>query len=324
MSGRLATVVVFVASLAAGEEARYLVSGDDLPVTTASNGYSQVVYRRENGRAEVRVATSLSPIGSTGTYQDVTTGNRPEVPDGFSLPSDLHEKLRPDIDAWEAATLILDWAADRIIVDIEDLGSQDALSVLERGRGRCSGLANAVVALLRAAGYEARTVSGLLVGDRRPIPHRWIECRLPGAGWVASDPTLGLWTVTPRHMVFPDTVTGNPEVQVLAVSDDGLDRLPRFGGRIVRPNRGANLVCRLAPPMNHSETIAVLRSGADIRRARFDPVARFSNLLPGVWQLEVVSGEHVVHRRRFELKSGDFMSYVATSEAEAPPREVER
>ena len=105
------------------------------------------------------------------------------------------------------------------------------------------------------------------------------------------------------------------------VRDDGTLNI---GGRIVRPRHGANLVCQLAPPLNHFELTAVLRNGTYVRHAKFDPVARFANLLPGVWQLEVVSGENVVHRRRFELKSGDFMSYVATAEANGPFQEVER
>jgi hypothetical protein len=316
----LAILCLFFTSISVGEEASYLVRGGKIPVAASSNGYAQIVRSVEDG-TEVRVATTLTPIGAGGTYADVLAGETPEVPAGFELPKRLLKDLRPDLDAWQAATLVLEWAADNVVVDIDDEGAQDATSVLERGRGRCSGLANAAVALLQAAGFEARTVSGLLVGDERPIPHRWIECRLPDAGWVASDPTLGLWTITPRHIAFSDTVVDLPEVRVLAAPGDGLDRLPKHGGRLLRPNRGADLVCRLASMWSYPDSIAVLRGGGgEVRRARFDPEAHFSDLLPGKWLLEIVSEGTVVQRRQLDLRTGDFRSYVVDGGLEEQSR----
>jgi hypothetical protein len=316
----LAILCLFSTSFSIGEEAGYLLIGGDVPIANSSNGYAQIV-RPAGGGTEVRVATTLSPIGADGTYADVLAGTKPEVPAGFKLPRDLLEGLRPDLDAWQAATLVLEWAADNVAVDVEDTGAQDARSVLARGRGRCSGLANATVALLRAAGFEARTVSGLLVGDVDSIPHRWVECRLPGAGWVASDPTLGLWTITPRHIAFSDTVVELPVVKVLEASSDGLDRLPRHGGHLLRPNQGADLVCRLAATWSRPDSVAVLRGGGgEVRRARFDPEARFSELLPGRWLLEIVSEGTVVHRMQLDLRAGDFRSYVVDGGTGGQPR----
>jgi hypothetical protein len=322
MRVRIGVLTLFLLTTppAAGEEATYLVTGGDVPVAAATNGFAQIVRPAGEGGTEVRIATTLEPIGAGGTYGDVLAGKKPIVPAGFELPRRLLSELRPDLDAWQAATMVLEWAADNVAVDIDDPGAQDAVSVLQRGRGRCSGLANATAALLQAAGFEARTVSGLLIGDQRPIPHRWVECRLPGAGWVASDPTLGLWIVSPRHMVFADTVADVPEVRV-AASKDGLDRLPRHGGRLLRPNQGADLVCRLSSAWSHPDPVAVLRGGGgEVRRALFDPEARFSNLLPGRWVLEIVSGEAVVARRQLELRAGDFRSYVIDGGIEGEPQ----
>jgi hypothetical protein len=312
----LAVLSVLFPSTTAGEEATYLVLGGDTPIARSSQGFSQTVRTVEDG-TEVRIETALTPVGARGTYADVCEGTTPEVPGGFELPKRLSKRLRPELDAWQAATLVLEWTADNIAVDVEDGGPQDATSVLKRGRGRCSGIANAAVALLQTAGFEARTVSGLLVGDDGPIPHRWIECQLPRVGWVASDPTLGLWIITPRHIAFADTVVDVPEVRVLNSSGDGLGRLPMHGGRLVRPNRGADLVCRLAREWEHDAPVAVLRGqGGEIRRSRFDPEARFSDLLPGTWLLEVESKGSVVERRRLVLRSGDFRSYVVEGESE--------
>lgn len=295
-----------------GEEARFLVTGA-VPVTAAANGYLQQVQPGSDGAFEVHVVTSLTPIESVGSYAAVLAGAGPEVPQEFELPKRLSGQLKPDLEAWDAATLVLEWVATHLAVDTGDDGPQDAVSVLARGRGRCSGLANTAVAMLRAAGFEARTVSGLLVGDDEVVPHRWIECRLPAAGWVPSDPTLGLWTVTPRHLVFADIVTTQPVVEVLEADSDGLMRLPRRGGRLLRPNLGADLVCRLDSPPTEPAPLAVLRgSGGEERRARLDPEARFSGLLPGRWVLEVEAGGEIVKRQAFDLRSGGYHTYTVT------------
>lgn len=310
MCGFVTAICLLAAVPTLAQEASYLVAGGDLPVPAASNGFAQDVEAESGGAVRVRVATALSPIGASGSYAEVLAGTQPQVPVGFELPKRLRSRLRPDIDAWQAATLVLEWAADNIRVDVNDDDPQDAVSVLDSGRGRCSGIANATVALLRAAGFDARTVSGLLIGESAVIPHRWLECRLPGAGWVASDPTLGLWTITPRHVVFADAVVNLPRVEVLTIADGDLERLPRRKGRLLRPNRGADLVCRLPASSPHAGSVAVLRGlSGEVRRALFDPEARFSDLLPGPWVLEIESGGIVVERRRFKLGSGDFRSF---------------
>lgn len=307
----LACCFLLVTHQASGEEAVYHMVNGDEPVAAASNGYVQEVRLSDEGGIDVHVETSLAPIGASGSYGSVRSGEVPGVPDDFALPQALVDRLKSDLSSWEAATLVLLWVVDRVKIDTSDTGPQDAVSVLDRGRGRCSGVANASVAMLLAAGFEARTVSGLLIGDDEAIPHRWLECRLPGAGWVASDPTLGLWTVTPRHIVFSDTVEAVPEIRVVISSGDGLDRLPHRAGRVVRPNRGADLVCRLPSVWHDLAPMAVLHgSGGEVLRARLDPEARFSDLLPGKWVLEVSVGDSVIERRELILRPGAVNSYT--------------
>lgn len=297
---------LLAATSAFGEEAVYRVIGGRAPTESSANGFVQQVRELAAGEYEVHVTTSLTPIGASGSYARVLAGAPPEVPDGFEMPASLSRRLRPDLDAWLAATEIVEWTSAHVDIDPADFAPQDAISVLRRGRGRCSGLANAVVALLRTAGFEARTVSGLLIADDGVIPHRWFECLLPAAGWVPGDPTLGLWTVTPRHLVYADAVNPIPRVVVVRRGEDGLDRLPSRGGRVMRPNDGAGLVCRLPAPGREPAPIAMLRgAGGDVRRARLDPVARFSGLLPGLWVLEVLTDGAVVERRELMLRSGD-------------------
>jgi hypothetical protein len=321
----LVFVFVLLAALLVGaEEATYLFSDGDIPVPTAANGYVQEVRELADGTHEAHVSALLAPIGATGTYAQVVAEGVPVVPAGFALPPRLKAALRPELEAWEAATMVLEWAADNLVLDVSDNGPQDAFSVLERGRGRCSGLANSTAALLLTAGFEARTVSGLLVGEDEAVPHRWLECRLPGAGWVPTDPTLGIWIITSRHVVFSDTVVQLPVVQKIRGEGAGLDGMPRLGSRLLRPNQGADLVCRISGGHVDPPLVAILRnSSGDIRRALLDPEAHFSGLLPGKWTLEVEAAGSVVERRALILRSGTAHSYVVQHPDGEQPREEE-
>ncbi len=302
---------LLLASPAGAGRASYRVISDQAPQTIAANGYVQQVHEIAPGRYEVSVETVVAPIGSTGSYAEIEAAKVVTVPEGFELPAAVRRQLRPDLSAWEAATAVMRWAVDNLAVDDADVEPQDAVSVLRRGRGRCSGVANATVALLIAAGFQARTISGALVTDDGVVAHRWFECRLPGAGWVPSDPTLGLWTVTSRHLTFADTLQTLPSVQVVVPPNDGLGRLATPGGMLLRPNRGAGLECRLAAAGPGVAATAVLRgTGGEVRRASLDPVARFRDLLPGRWLLEVERDGNTIDSRELLLREGDLYSIV--------------
>jgi hypothetical protein len=292
------------------DEAIYRMEGPVLPTPRQANGYALAVRDRADGSVEVHVETSLNPIGSRGSYAEVLVGERPPVPRGFILPSSLRPELRPEMDAWSAATAVLAWVSSNLDLVDDDRRPQDAVSVLSRGGGRCSGLANATAALLMGAGFEARTVSGLLINGRDAIPHRWVECRLPGAGWVPTDPTLGWWAITPGHLAFGDAVEPVPKTKIVKPASGELSTLPRSGSTLVRPNRGAELVCRLGNTDEERHAVAWLSRGSDRRQAVLGPEVRFAGLLPGRWLLVVELEGREVERRELNLRSGVVHSYV--------------
>ena len=68
--------------------------------------------------------------------------------------------------------------------------------ILETGRGVCQDYAHVMITIARAWGVPSRYVSGYLHAADPPdqpthaeAGHAWVECRLPGLGWVAFDPT---------------------------------------------------------------------------------------------------------------------------------------
>ena len=78
-------------------------------------------------------------------------------------------------------------------------GSTTAVSpidhILESGRGVCQDYAHVMIAIARSWGVPTRYVSGYLLlnetGSELPesTTHAWVECQLPGVGWVGFDPT---------------------------------------------------------------------------------------------------------------------------------------
>jgi hypothetical protein len=303
-------LVIAAAVAVNADEAVYLMRGPILPLPHSANGYALEIRDRADGAVEVHVETSLNPIGASGSFAEVEAGEGPTVPRGFEVPKSLRSSLRAEMGAWDAATAVLKWVSNHLALVDDDSFPQDAASVLKRRGGRCSGLANATAALLMATGFEARTVSGLLITGRQAIPHRWVECRLPGAGWVPTDPTLGWWVVTPRHVAFARAVDQVPSIEVLAPAAGELHRLPRVGNTLLRPNLGAELVCRLTDMSDDRRAIAWLSRGSDQRQAVLGYEVRFASLLPGRWLLEIELEGKVVERREFDLRSGVVHSYV--------------
>ena len=79
----------------------------------------------------------------------------------------------------------------------DEAGTQGPLETLDRGRGSCRDFAVLFAELARTLGFGARIVSGYLVDPAGNLTgmsgtgstHAWVEVYVPGAGWIAFDPT---------------------------------------------------------------------------------------------------------------------------------------
>lgn len=76
-------------------------------------------------------------------------------------------------------------------------GTQTPIQTLDRGWGACRDFAVLFVEAVRSLGFGARIVSGYLFNPRKGLAgyansdstHAWAEVYVPGAGWIAFDPT---------------------------------------------------------------------------------------------------------------------------------------
>ena len=86
-------------------------------------------------------------------------------------------------------------------------GTQGPLETLDRGYGSCRDFAVLYAEAIRTLGFGARLVSGYLYdpSDDRlgsagaGSTHAWVEVFVPGAGWIAFDPTN--WSVGSANLI---------------------------------------------------------------------------------------------------------------------------
>lgn len=76
----------------------------------------------------------------------------------------------------------------------DEEGTQTPLETLTLASGSCRDIAALFIDAVRHLGFGARAISGYLFDERQSADdpgstHAWAEVYLPGAGWIAFDPT---------------------------------------------------------------------------------------------------------------------------------------
>ena len=125
----------------------------------------------------------------------------------------------------EQVRAFYDYAGDALVYTYnrQDWGAQATFGLMGAD---CSEYASLVMALSRAEGIPARYYEGLLYlseaereAELGATEHAWLDVYLPGAGWVALDPTLGRTPFyreryfahhTPNHIIV--TTGRNPSI----------------------------------------------------------------------------------------------------------------
>jgi len=113
----------------------------------------------------------------------------------------------------------------------ETEGTQSPIETLNRGWGSCRDLAVLLIEAARSLGFGARIVTGYLYNPAADghfgaaigagTTHAWADIYVPGAGWIAYDPTNG-------------TIGGGNVIRV-AVTRDISQAVPIAGSFVGRP-----------------------------------------------------------------------------------------
>ncbi|MBZ5588945.1 MAG: transglutaminase-like domain-containing protein [Acidobacteriia bacterium] len=223
------------------------------------------------------------PLASLGGCGDQTAV---EVPPTFSLPAGLTALADRPSSAVGVVERVVVFVTQKVRLDENDTGPQDSASVLERGRGRCSGRANLAVGLLRRLGIPARVVQGLLIGEDSVRWHRWGEAWLGPLGWLPFDPGASVGLVGVRYLPLRGSGEGSSlaGVRLERLDERGYLGVPVRNGLRVLPTGGVTLRC-VAPA--HQANVTALLLGPDgsrwARHGRGGVV--FTGMLPGRYRI---------------------------------------
>jgi hypothetical protein len=316
----LAAVVLISAGAGADEAHIRIPAAFAARVQTGEQSGLIITLESDHRGPLVTVSQVVRPLGTVAAYPLAAPEmcGDPDalvVDEAFNLPRDVAVAAAAADSALSVLVGVVSHVSRRIVLDEGDQLPQDGVSVLRRGRGRCSGRANVTVGLLRAVGIPARVVHGVLFEGRQPRWHRWGEAWLGSLGWMPFDPGVGAGVVSVRYLPCRAVVPGlQPQGLALERVDEECFRmLPRRAGLRVPLEHGVNLRCRA--PRGAGEIIAVLYGPDGMRWVRRGTSeVDFSGLLPARYWLSWRTAEHVVPRVPLDLrKAGNVALDLAVS-----------
>lgn len=152
-------------------------------------------------------------------YQLYTAPQRGIQSDDERIVSLAQEIVGDERSAFKQVLLIQSWVQRNVLYP--QAGTRypdDALMCIDAGVGDCAGQSKTFVALARALGIPARTVSGLLPFEFGPgmleefgpraawfdqnlSVHVWIEVYLPPLGWVQGEPDMPGFGVSKERLI---------------------------------------------------------------------------------------------------------------------------
>ena len=120
----------------------------------------------------------------------------------------------------------------RVTVDTSTGAAEDAAGALAAGRGSPDGIARLLVAVVRAAGGNARYAVGVLPRGGRMFTHAWAEVRRPGSrSWLSVDPVFGRGSAGTGLLRLASAGSSHPDDMLPMVADVIFQELP-FGNTL--------------------------------------------------------------------------------------------
>ncbi len=276
-----------------GDTARILA-----PTGTTIEPYSNLGYQLRVEDGEVFVRTDTQPLRSVSRYVAPELRGADQREPIARLATSLTRGAHTEFDA---ASRVLGWVSREIRYTYDRTASQDATAVLARRSGYCTGVARLTVALLHAAGLEAREVAGWIAGTGSAatdaaVYHRWVEIHYADRGWVFSDPLA-------THNWVPANYVRLASERVDASGLEGgllLERLDTIAPVDVYADAGAKVRARRNEARQRAGSLRVEVAGGDAGTLTLQGDGRrwtsalqlgaavFVGLSPGEYLLQVV------------------------------------
>jgi len=172
-------------------------------------------------RPEYAIPWSDAPVydHESELYQTYIQPQRGIESDNPQIQALAQQIIGDERNVFKQVLKLQSWVQQNIrYADITTRYPDDALLCIQAGTGDCAGQSKVFVALARAAGIPARTVSGLLpftrgVGmldqfgpraawfDQNLSVHVWVEIYLPPLGWVQAEPAMPGFGINKERLI---------------------------------------------------------------------------------------------------------------------------
>lgn len=293
-----------------------------LPPDLVVESYANEGYRlRKLGEGLVEVEVRVTPVASSKPW----SAPGPDQASGTSEPlaKTEHQVPRPPQQVlhltravaagakseYQVASRVLAWVSRNLRYELDRSQDQGPEAVLERRTAYCTGAARLTVAMLQAAGLEAREVAGVVVGASGTVTapgfHRWVEIHFGDRGWVYSDPLASHHFVAATYVRLADPQVPSPNLREAAIleREEGLAPVDLYPGSadgvLGRRNARRQLagVLRVLGPSSPGARAILEGQGQRRELALGRGEATFVGVEPGDYTLRV-TGSPLIHPRR--------------------------
>ncbi|OGQ10748.1 MAG: hypothetical protein A2138_25955 [Deltaproteobacteria bacterium RBG_16_71_12] len=195
---------------------------------TTSDAASFSVPEDDRQRVTKRTATTIDIEVKTGPSSSATLdGERKkkalaatpyEAVDDPRIKRAAAEVTKGAKDKREEVARLVRFVFDHVDAKGLDRGYAPAVATLESKAGDCTEHSVLLSALLRARGIPTRLVDGVVVDQTRAGYHEWVEVWLEGEGFVAADPTFGVFPAGPERLKLAEGSTAPDEHLLLSLA----------------------------------------------------------------------------------------------------------
>lgn len=195
---------------------------------TTTDAASFTVPEDDRQRVKKRTATTIDIEVKAGTSSKATLDDARrkkalaatpyEAIDDARLQRAAAEVTKGAKDQREEVARLVRFVFDHVEAKGLDRGYAPAVATLESKAGDCTEHSVLLSALLRARGIPTRLVDGVVVDQTRAGYHEWVEVYLEGEGFVAADPTFGVFPAGPERLKLAEGSTAPDEHLLLSLA----------------------------------------------------------------------------------------------------------
>lgn len=195
---------------------------------TTSDAASFAVPEDDRQRVVKRTATTIdievkAGVSSKAALDDVRkkkalAATPYEAVDDARIKRTANEVTKGAKDKRDEVARLVRFVYDHVEQKGLDRGYAPAVATLESKAGDCTEHSVLLSALLRARGLPTRLVDGVVVDQTRAGYHEWVEVWLEGEGFVAADPTFGVFPAGPERLKLAEGSTAPDEHLLLSLA----------------------------------------------------------------------------------------------------------